>query len=177
VKHLNIREAVRGLIIDGERRVLLVRLQFPDGAVWLLPGGGIEPGEAHHDALSRELAEEVGLSEPVIGTHVWTRTHVMPMFNSTWDGQRDFAYMIHADYFDPQPLLSQEQLAAENVSDIKWWPLEELSNYDGDDFFAPIELADIVSHIVEMGAPSQPLELHQEGLEEYLTRRRRRRRS
>lgn len=170
---LNIREAVRGLIIDDEQRVLLVRLQFPDGAVWLLPGGGIEDEEAHHDALARELAEEVGLREPEIGAHVWTRTHVMPMFNSTWDGQRDFAYMVHTKYFEPQPLLSQEQLAAENVSAIRWWPLEELSDYDGDDFFAPIELADIISQIVTSGVPAEPLQLHQEGLEEYLSRRRR----
>jgi 8-oxo-dGTP pyrophosphatase MutT (NUDIX family) len=174
MKDLNIREAVRGLIIDDNRRVLLVRLQFPDGAVWLLPGGGVESGEAHHDALTRELAEEVGLSDPVIGAHVWTRTHVMPMFNSTWDGQRDFAYMIHTDYFDPQPRLSQEQLVAENVSEIRWWALEELSSYDGDDFFAPIELAEIVSDIIENGVPLQPLQLHQEGLEEYLNRRRHR---
>ncbi len=171
---LNIREAVRGLIIDDEQRVLLVRLQFPDGAVWLLPGGGIEADEEHHDALARELAEEVGLCEPTIGAHVWTRTHVMPMFNSTWDGQRDFAYMVHTSYFEPQPLLSQEQLAAENVSEIRWWPLDELNDYDGDDFFAPIELADIISQIVTSGVPAEPLQLHQEGLEEYLSRRRRR---
>ena len=174
MKDLNIREAVRGLIIDSDRRVLLVRLQFPDGAVWLLPGGGIEAGEAHHDALSRELAEEVGLNDPIIGPHVWTRTHVMPMFNSTWDGQRDFAYIVHTDYFDPQPLLSPDQLAAENVSAIRWWPLEELRDYDGDDFFAPIELADIVHQVIEAGVPPRPLQLHQEGLEEYLSRRRRR---
>jgi hypothetical protein len=63
---------------------------------------------------------------------------------------------------------------AENVSEIRWWALEELSSYDGDDFFAPIELADIVSDIIENGVPLQPLQLHQEGLEEYLNRRRHR---
>ncbi|HRE01390.1 MAG TPA: NUDIX hydrolase, partial [Ilumatobacteraceae bacterium] len=73
VTGLRIRQAVRGLVIDDDRRVLLVQFRLPTATVWALPGGGLDPGEDAHAGLRRELREELGLDECSIGAHLWNR--------------------------------------------------------------------------------------------------------
>jgi nucleoside triphosphatase len=59
------RVIVVPVVRDDDGRVLLCRMP-PDRGVfpgqWGLPGGGVEPGERIHDALVRELDEELGVS-------------------------------------------------------------------------------------------------------------------
>ncbi|RXK52039.1 NUDIX hydrolase [Halorientalis pallida] len=53
--------AVGAVVTDDAGRVLLVR---EDGE-WLAPGGEVEPGETHEEALVREVEEETGVTVSV----------------------------------------------------------------------------------------------------------------
>src|SRR6188508_1950732 len=118
---LRIREAVRALVVDDDDRVLLVRFEFPDATRWALPGGGIDAGETHLDALRRELREEIGLEDPVIGAHLWNRLHIIPFLDNRFDGQREQVYEVRVPRgFEPRPAFTWEQLNAEHVYELRW---------------------------------------------------------
>jgi len=58
--HQTPRIRVSALILH-QNRVLLIRHEKAGRAYWLMPGGGVEPGETIEQALRRELREETGL--------------------------------------------------------------------------------------------------------------------
>lgn len=53
------RVSIKGLILDETRTKFLVIQE--DNGKWEFPGGGLDWGEAPHDALKREIKEEMGL--------------------------------------------------------------------------------------------------------------------
>jgi 8-oxo-dGTP diphosphatase len=155
VSELRIREAVRALVIDADDRILLVRFEFPTRTVWAIPGGGIDSGETDHEALRRELFEEIGLGDPNIGPHLWNRLHIIPFISGLYDGQREKAYLVRVPAgFEPQPMFSWEQLNAEHVFEIRWWTLAELQSADIN--IAPSALPALVEDLLRNGPPTTP---------------------
>lgn len=61
---------VRVVIVDGDKKVLMVRQSHEGNDIWMLPGGAIEEGENAKQAAAREVREETGL-EVAVGPMLW----------------------------------------------------------------------------------------------------------
>jgi ADP-ribose pyrophosphatase YjhB (NUDIX family) len=57
------RTAAGVIFTDKQARILMVHTTYKD--YWDIPGGYVEPGESPHQAASREVGEELGLSVTV----------------------------------------------------------------------------------------------------------------
>jgi 8-oxo-dGTP diphosphatase len=154
---VRIRQGVRAIVLDPADRILLVRFDFPDTGLWAAPGGGIEEGESAEEAILRELTEEIGLDDVELGPWIWTREHVFPFWDGSWDGQAERFVLVRSDAFEPAPRFSAEQLSAEFVTGMRWWTLAELEA--SDDVFAPRRLPELVAALLRDGPPGEPFDV------------------
>jgi 8-oxo-dGTP pyrophosphatase MutT (NUDIX family) len=155
------REAVRALVVTPEPRVLLLSCTEPSTQAkwWITPGGGVEPGESHREAMARELAEEVGIeADPTSYPCVWFREHLF-----TWGAnavlQREQYFLVRLESaFTGTPRLSAAQRAAEGLQDAnRWWSLEDLRSTT-EDVFAPSRLPALLESLFRDGRPPVPLD-------------------
>lgn len=151
----SLREAVRGLVLDEDDNVLLVRLTFHGVTFWTPPGGGIETGENRLAALARELREEVGLVVDSLGPEVWTKTAHFPM--REWTGQVDHVHLVRVRHVEPVGAFTADELLGEGLDAARWWSLPEL--LASDETFTPRTFAQLLADLLTHGVPSEPIRL------------------
>ena len=95
---------VRGVVIDGQDRVFLVKHTYIGG--WHLPGGGVEPGETVFDALARELKEEGNIE--VAGAP----TQFAIYFHPTVSKRDHVVLFVVRDFFQPAPPVPDSEIMA-----------------------------------------------------------------
>jgi 8-oxo-dGTP pyrophosphatase MutT (NUDIX family) len=154
----SIRDAVRILMLDPADRVLLFRFVPDDGGrpFWVTPGGGVEPGETLLDAAAREIREETGLRDVLLGPEIWRREHRF-IWRGTAHYQRERFFLARVDAFRLPEDELREAHARDFIDGHRWWTLEEM---DGTrDRLAPRQLAALVASILREGPPPHPIDI------------------
>lgn len=115
-------EVVGGMLRDGKNRLLAAR-RGPEeymAGFWEFPGGKVEKGESHHDALAREYLEEFGWEIKPIRvceeySHAWPEMIVHLTF-FLCEAVNDLPPAVMTSH-DEYRWLSENQLA-----DVEWLP-------------------------------------------------------
>ncbi len=151
------RPTARVLLLDPGDRILLMKGRLPSNpdapGVWFTIGGGIEPGESLYEAAAREIVEETGLTDAVLGEIGWRGEVVLPdrkqrpiLFKDTFILARcaGGAVVRHG----------WQALEQEFVDDMRWWALDELEA-TGESVFPP----DLVARLraVLGNSPKKPV--------------------
>lgn len=107
---------VGALITDQDGRVLLLRRKPDDflGGLWELPGGGVEPGEQLGEALSREIAEETGLTLSEVTGYVGTFDYASDNGLMT----RQFTFGVTIEKHEPIILTEHDDSAWTDLSEL-----------------------------------------------------------
>lgn len=121
------RPTARVLLFDAYNRILLMKGRLPSArdrpGIWFTVGGGVEAGETYAQAAAREVREETGIEDFVLGPVVWLREGVMLMPEPTLFKEQYF--VAHCEGADPKRDGWQAN-EHELIDDIRWWTLSEL---------------------------------------------------
>ncbi len=112
------RLAVGGVVIRGQRVLLVRRGKAPSKGQWAIPGGRVELGETLQEAVEREILEETG-----VRVQAGEICHVFDVVRRDDAGRVRFHYVIVdlvAEY------VSGEPQAADDASEAGWLAPDEL---------------------------------------------------
>ena len=157
------RNVVRAVVIDGADRVLLLQvgeLGNPEfGTAWELPGGGIEAGETHAQAVIRELREETGIvvAAEQIATPSWKRD-VLYDYRGARRLQHEAISLVRLA--GPTPTIQsvlRDGFEQQDLFDARWWTQREI--LDSSEWFYPRSLPSMLNRFLDGAVIEEALEV------------------
>lgn len=151
-----VRPTVRVLMLDELDRVLLFRGQDPSKPnirFWFPAGGGIEEDETPEDAARREVLEETGLKDFLLGPHIWNRRHVFTFYGKEQD-VREVWFFARVPNFEVNTS-GFTDLERQVLREYRWWSLNELEATT--DVLTPRTLAKLLRGLLKYGLPKEPV--------------------
>lgn len=155
------RRAARVLLVDHAERVLLFRggdPARPEVTFWFTPGGGVEPGESLESCAVRELQEETGLNDAVLGPLVWHR-EARFFFEGQAVVNDEVFYLVRCEPFEIDTAGFTEPERRATV-ESRWWEVAALpAAADAGELFAPADLPVRLVELLTHGAPAEPVRM------------------
>ncbi len=152
------RPTARVLLLDRSDRILLMRGRLPGRAEgpasWFTVGGGLEPGETHHEAAAREILEETGITAFELGPVVWIREGVLHIPEPRYFQEQYI--LARCDGVEPERA-GWTELELDLIDDIRWWTLAELAGTE--DRVFPPGLASLLPPVLAGAFPDEPLRI------------------
>ena len=137
-------------MLDSDDRVLLFRYdeEPPNGRHWCTPGGGLDDGEDYAAGARRELAEETGWADVLVGREVYEGTRSLEY--------ADRLVLQHERFFLARVEVACRGLgevaamhASDGIAAWHWWTLAELDSTD--EVIWPAGFADLLRGLIRAG--------------------------
>lgn len=153
------RRAARVICFDPDGRILLIRSSDPADRGkphwWELPGGGIDGIESPEQALLRELSEEAGVTNAVIGPCVWTQRAQFTF--AGWDFDQDERIYVATSDGDSSGTRHLEAFEALAFEESRWWDPTEFLAEDG--ATVPPRLREFLPAVLAGDLPDPPIDI------------------
>jgi 8-oxo-dGTP pyrophosphatase MutT (NUDIX family) len=157
------RNVVRAVVLDSADRVLLLQvgeLGNPEfGTAWELPGGGIEAGETHAQAVIRELREETGIviTTEQIAAPRWRRD-VLYDYRGTRRLQHEAISLVRLAGPTPEiESVLRDGFEQQDLFDARWWTHQEILS--SSEWFYPRSLPSMLSRFLDGAVIEEALEV------------------
>ncbi|OAN55757.1 hypothetical protein A7Q26_19480 [Sphingobium sp. TCM1] len=118
---MKLRRKVRAIVVNEAGEFLLVRPHGYGQSEWTLAGGGVEQGETLHEAMRREIAEELGVTLeddlqalPVCNRFIYSVEHKARRALDH-DGQEATMFVVRLAAGVPIAL------QAEEIAEVRWF--------------------------------------------------------
>jgi 2,4-dienoyl-CoA reductase-like NADH-dependent reductase (Old Yellow Enzyme family)/ADP-ribose pyrophosphatase YjhB (NUDIX family) len=143
-------------MLDPDHRVLLMKIETPNGWVgWITPGGGIEVGEDLDTALARELREETGQTEWNNRGLLGHRKTQFPWRDKLFL-QEEFIFAVQSPHFQVSQISEPDEMEKEGFREFRWWSLKDLQQTR--EQVAPANLSTWLEFFLSQGLPAHPFE-------------------
>ena len=145
----------------------MMELAFPARTVWLTPGGGgMEPGETEHETLQRELYEEIGRRDLLIGPEIWRRVHGFKIEGEMLV-QHERYYLIQVGQFTASNENMPDEPERGWFQRFAWWSVEAIASSPA--VFAPKGLDTLLTALLRNGPPATPTDISSQRPLNYTT--------
>jgi 8-oxo-dGTP pyrophosphatase MutT (NUDIX family) len=124
-----------------------------NGGFWATPGGSLEPGETHPQAVIRELREELGIQHVALGPHLATRMKDHPVAGKPVR-QAERYYLARVQAAAVQPGAATQ---TDNIRESRWWTLAEMTSTR--QAIYPAGLTTLLRAVLTDGPPAEPVTL------------------